>query len=612
MTTWNGYCRVCGNPAEYGIFGKIPVYLHASLNEYVKWQKPINIMLEDTTGLKVSENDGLPQHICALCISYLKHAMIFREQAIKNALHLKEINGGNQLNAQQKGEKTQTSTAKPETLVIQESRPSNSNVLLNNAQSDLNKNTDQEMRYPNVLFYKDTNAKQSNTTNSKTFDAPIIPSLSNNYFDDYQTPTSSEDNEQGMLLQPNIFSYREKNFEEDDIFDQLRDSIIINIPESCKERKCRACFRRFMFEESYKEHVRTCIEMQFLEYIETLNRLLEIRKTKTISPHEFIRRVIFYMRRTCNWVKANYNEGSIPNVSELNNFVDLIGAESDGKSSAYTSSGEQKVQHSLIELNDEPNYSEDANAVNTLLSTNNEDNLLFQTVKQAVIQKSPININNNILYKIERAISPGLVKPVEVVANSSNYLKKPIPVLGTNVTANGATVLSSQKHTVYKCKTENTLPDNGPSTSSNIFGTAQTMQTINRSNIPVVNDDSTFLQNFPNFYSNQSPTVAMILKNEPNGEIDNDDNKPNIALTIQTSSPAAANFPFSARCNPCDLTFLSVASLELHNASCHNHNHNYKDPETPAKSSRKDRKQIIAMFEDVSDDEEEEEEEEED
>lgn len=54
MTTWGNICRVCSSPADYDIFAKIPTYLHGSTNEYLNYQKPINVLLEETSGLKVN------------------------------------------------------------------------------------------------------------------------------------------------------------------------------------------------------------------------------------------------------------------------------------------------------------------------------------------------------------------------------------------------------------------------------------------------------------------------------------------------------------------------------------------------------------------------------
>lgn len=52
-TKWDKLCRVCSAPGSHEIFAKIPVYLHGNCNEYLSWQKPINQLLEETTGLRV-------------------------------------------------------------------------------------------------------------------------------------------------------------------------------------------------------------------------------------------------------------------------------------------------------------------------------------------------------------------------------------------------------------------------------------------------------------------------------------------------------------------------------------------------------------------------------
>ena len=54
MTLWGKICRICASPADYEIFANIPIYLHANCKDYLDWQKPINEMLEETTGLKVT------------------------------------------------------------------------------------------------------------------------------------------------------------------------------------------------------------------------------------------------------------------------------------------------------------------------------------------------------------------------------------------------------------------------------------------------------------------------------------------------------------------------------------------------------------------------------
>lgn len=59
---WGNICRICSSPADYEIFAKIPTYLHGSTNEFLNWQKPISVLLEETTGLKVSPLRILVSH----------------------------------------------------------------------------------------------------------------------------------------------------------------------------------------------------------------------------------------------------------------------------------------------------------------------------------------------------------------------------------------------------------------------------------------------------------------------------------------------------------------------------------------------------------------------
>lgn len=127
---------------------------------------------------------------------------------------------------------------------------------------------------------------------------------------------SSDDNEAGSSENKfmTYFNYTETNFEEEDIMDveEVKASkIVVNLPEYFKERKCRACSRRFMFAESYNEHLDVCIEFKFLTFLEEANRLQDIRKNKACSPHEFIRRMIFNLKKICHWLRHSCGENII-------------------------------------------------------------------------------------------------------------------------------------------------------------------------------------------------------------------------------------------------------------------------------------------------------------
>lgn len=87
-----GLCRICSNRASYDLFQIIPAYLHETEDEYKKWKCPISYYVEVVLEKPVKRNDGLPQRMCVLCISYMKHAFNFKMQALRNAkLYKQEI-----------------------------------------------------------------------------------------------------------------------------------------------------------------------------------------------------------------------------------------------------------------------------------------------------------------------------------------------------------------------------------------------------------------------------------------------------------------------------------------------------------------------------------------
>ncbi|XP_053959537.1 uncharacterized protein LOC128864073 [Anastrepha ludens] len=640
MSNWNTICRICSSPAEYEIFEKIPAYLHASSNEFLNWQKTINVLLEETTGLKCSENDGLPNKICALCISYLKHAVSFREQCVNNSLTLKAVYLLQQPN--QKNSASKRNIDKDSLLITAQElnftneRQVDTNLLNNNYSQDQNKvckqllnnnfqanaptqqNIEQQLRYLNLLFNKDTNAglqtyKRRKDSSALDFENTIASGGDRYAEEDFQTATSSDENDVTVIAQKhNIFSYKEKNFEEDDIMDidELRDAITINIPESCKERKCRACFRRFMFEDSYNEHMSTCIEYKFLTYIEEINRLLDIRRSKAISPHEFVRRMIFCIRKTCEWLKkANCGDMLLPDLVQNGSNAEeksKCRLESECKSSA-ASSGDQKQTTAQVAYNEKSRKRYDlakhnkmtdlqtktnSNAHDKNLTTNDviTGGKIFES--QKIVRSNattPITINNNVLYEIERSqnilpnldleLDPDVKKPIALLA-----LKSTTPITATfNCSARADNVVSALKDTAERL---------------------------------------TFLQKLQQAASQQSPTSGNSTRGTEPGTLLINVRKDLLPLTPPSkqhaTSPAAVtpktipltplrrNVSFSARCNPCNLLFETLAALEIHNAMYHNHM-----PIQPIKPTEEaqlkdierevEHKRIIALFEDEDD-----------
>lgn len=62
-----------------------------------------------------------------------------------------------------------------------------------------------------------------------------------------------------------------------------------------------------MFEESYNDHVRDCIQHKLVGFIREAMQLLTLKDSRSISSHEFIRRVIFSIKKSVNTL-VNYDE----------------------------------------------------------------------------------------------------------------------------------------------------------------------------------------------------------------------------------------------------------------------------------------------------------------
>ncbi|XP_017061076.1 uncharacterized protein LOC108101287 [Drosophila ficusphila] len=416
MTTWGNICRICSSPANYEIFAKIPTYLHGSTNEFLNWQKPINILLEETTGLKNSTDDGLPRNICAPCISYLKHAVTFREQCIKNALSLKlaELYQEKRVNISDANKIDKESALfTVEDLCYVEQRPVH-NLLLNNSSKlegakdkvhkrllnqtapQLDDSSQQRIQYLNGLFNKQQHLNNL-PRHSRDADMPSSSGQNEDEEEDY-TVSSSDDNEEDALLRKhkNCYNYSETNFEEDDPMEQdqvqLRD-IKVNIPEPMwRERKCPACSKRFMFEDSQESHLDNCVEYQFVTFVTEVAKLLEIRRQKMVSPHEFIRRMIFVLHKTCTWLQ----EHSIDSLlAEKLNQVKV----SNGEKPAEVPISSDIPEHRPLE---------------------EQPFALFDFVSGTT---TPITEENNVLYAIARSESRN--------SQSTPTVKKPIPIRGT-------------------------------------------------------------------------------------------------------------------------------------------------------------------------------------
>lgn len=173
---------------------------------------------------------------------------------------------------------------------------------------------------------------------------------------------------------------------------QLRD-IKVNIPEPMwKERKCPACSKRFMFEDSQQSHLDNCVEYQFVAFVTEVTKLLEIRRQKMVSPHEFIRRMIFSLHKTCTWLQEHSVDSLL---AEKLNQVKI----SNGEKTAEVAVPAEVPVPPLEE--DEP----------------------FATFDFISGTTTPITEENNVLYAIARSESRN--------STCTPTVKKPIPIRGT-------------------------------------------------------------------------------------------------------------------------------------------------------------------------------------
>lgn len=655
---WENICRLCSSRGDYDIFTIIPSYLHASPNEFLLWQKPINKLLEETTGLSVSEDDGLPQKMCALCISYLKHAATFRQQAINNAMSLKAIAtiNGRYKNSLRKraanmgaagGGAADTSTDDKASVLItandliyNEERKTDTNTLvniLNNQSSKLTKKNDDCMKklliagkrtnlrpedladvgagdendevlamtYLNLLFDKDTNAsarKLKRVVHQKPVHrrpagennlVAIFDELNNTNSDPLgeEFQTASSDENEAFEQKKNFFSYKEKNFEEDDVMDldELKEAnITINIPETCKERKCRACFRRFMFEESYKEHMDMCIEYKFLLFIEEINRLLDIRRSKAVSPHEFIRRMIFCLRKTCQWLKSSCGEILLPDLlvnGEAKKRLDSDGKNSTAEISSGGNSDEttekfaQEGNKTVIERKTSLADILKQDAESLIVPIKSEDD---SKANDPYLQFFKANAFNKSTPERRTTPDRNHSKTIHTTTDESDSLNKP-SVSGTAKFENilnlidGPSISPANKNNSndYGYLLRN-LDNNQHDDNSQMLDLAGTQ------NAPAVsNEKSDFFEKLKN---------ASLLQYQQQ-------NQQQQSCARKRAAPNNDLFPmmtmkFSARCNTCNTVFESVASLEEHNANFHNHAAKVFD----------EHKKIISMFEDDNED----------
>ncbi|XP_075152276.1 uncharacterized protein LOC142226263 [Haematobia irritans] len=669
---WGNLCRVCGSPADYDIFDKIPAYLHASSKDFLHWQSPIYELMQDTTGLKITRDDGLPQHICALCISYLKHAFTFREKAIEICLNFlavkqyKEILKGNK--------EWNYKKAVNDILLENDKTPINENSLLtqptNNPKDDANTT--------NSCFYKDQNkvnkrlitsgqvndnsnmarvltnqtksclnyllelydnkdsyerirglARNGRQKNSiggnvsgnfskkrQNYEDEFSRNISSDEYDDPESNSESTTGANGPLKNNNIFSYKEKMFQEDDIMDldELKDLININIESTCKEHKCKYCSRRFMFEETIQEHLKSCVDFKFAEFFEEIKNLMYIKRCKEISPHEFTRRMIFSIRKTCIWLKENLIETTLPDLLQSRNAE--IAEESPEIEKRETETKREKVLNSMVDTSDgRPNPINESNNILHVISSSLasktgqsnqkvnktvigssflQDKILSSspTPATAPVRQTPINISNNILHEIERS-EMILKKPIAILATSGfNQSTMPDITKKTSpISPSTAPKTQNPERLAFLEKLQNAAKPITPSPLT-LGSTTPVLD-----NLPLISVRQDLLETTTTTTtttrtrrSHVSPLLELLHNN---------------TTKIQNSSNNALLNTPCARCPTCNLLFETLDALEIHNALQHNTKVAASDdvygPSTGPDQSDTDReaehRRIISLFE---------------
>lgn len=261
-------CRICGSPGSYDIFGKIPRFLNTDRRDL--WQQPLCKMVSDVTGIpvsspfvrvykkditsltyqllttQISKNDGLPERICSLCISYLKHAVLFRNRAVETRLSL--------LSA---------------AFVTMKSPLEDFGIVRDNEENE--------------------GAKTTSTTPKEAARAPSLA--------EFKSPEVVLSTTTSRKLQ-RFFDYEEKSFVEDDMtkLDGM-EGIEINHPEVFRERKCGFCLKKFMLEDTYDDHLDECLFRTLIEFVKDSNYIVRLKDEIAISNHEFIRRMVFAIQR---------------------------------------------------------------------------------------------------------------------------------------------------------------------------------------------------------------------------------------------------------------------------------------------------------------------------
>jgi hypothetical protein len=172
----------------------------------------------------------------------------------------------------------------------------------NGSLSIFNSQSQRKQRSKNKLSNEDA-SKQSQA--NKKYE--VIDKSSPNEFDDVGSAPKK--------VKPKVQEYFEKSFEEDDVtlMEVFQDNtnIQFNIPETHRERKCISCRQRFMFDETFNDHINECTQLKLVVFIQDVHNLLVLKEAHRISGHEFVRRIIFAVKKCAAYLeKSNLLESA--------------------------------------------------------------------------------------------------------------------------------------------------------------------------------------------------------------------------------------------------------------------------------------------------------------
>lgn len=284
MESISELCRVCSGRGDFDIFAPIPIYVHENVFEHKQWKQNISKMIFDISGLSIKKNDCLPQKICEICISYLKHAVVFRQQYLNNTVSI--LKAIELLSSESKDKDPERPKDQPtKNGIVRENGDLLSSVINNQIAVIPNAlSCDDEIQITDKFF------KRQNSD----FTINLVNNLKEHLEKKNQTNQYKEMNKQLRDFIRQTPEYDEVPFEEDDIMSDFKLDDGSSMPVSTRlfQERCKYCKRRYMFQETFEKHLNECIVKSLTNFIWEINYCLRLKDEKQISSNQFVQRMI--------------------------------------------------------------------------------------------------------------------------------------------------------------------------------------------------------------------------------------------------------------------------------------------------------------------------------